>query len=184
MSPPRLYLAGPDIFRPDAREIAARQKALCERHGFVGLHPLDTDQPALPSPPETAMAIYRSNRALMTQADGVIADLTPFRGPSADAGTVFELGWMVARGKPAFGYSVAGALFRARSVASQPGARFDAGSGRWFDAAGLEIEDFGLHDNLMIDCALRDGGFPMVIGAEPLAAFEACLEAARKRFGA
>ena len=28
------------------------------------------------------------------QADAIIANLTPFRGPGADAGTVYELGYM------------------------------------------------------------------------------------------
>lgn len=180
----RLYLAGPDIFLPEARTLAARKKALCEAYGFIGLHPLDTEQPALAIPSDTALSIYRSNTALMAAADGVIANLTPFRGPSADAGTVFELGWMVGRGKPAFGYSLATDLFRARSAAVRPGARFDAAGGRWLDADGSEIEDFGLRDNLMIDCALRDGGVPLVIDQDKLSGFEACLRAARAHFGA
>jgi nucleoside 2-deoxyribosyltransferase len=181
----RLYLAGPDIFLPEAAAIAAQKKALCRHYGFIGLHPLDAEQPMLPTPGATAMAIYRSNTALMAAADAVVANLTPFRGPSADAGTVFELGWMLGRGKPAFGYSLAADLFRERSVAARPGARFDAASGRWFDADGMEIEDFGLRDNLMIDCALQDGGYPLftaVAGAAALAGFEACLRAARAHF--
>ena len=35
----------------------------------------------------------------MDAADAIIANLTPFRGPSADAGTVYELGYMAGRGK-------------------------------------------------------------------------------------
>ena len=31
---------------------------------------------------------------MMDEADAIIANLTPFRGPSADAGTVYELGYM------------------------------------------------------------------------------------------
>ena len=59
-----------------------------------------------------------------------------------------------------------------------------AAGGRWLDADGSEIEDFGLRDNLMIDCALRDGGVPLVIDQDKLSGFEACLRAARAHFGA
>ena len=41
----------------------------------------------------------------MNSADAIIANLTPFRGPGADAGTVYELGYMAARGKLCLGYS-------------------------------------------------------------------------------
>ena len=36
---------------------------------------------------------------MMDAADAIIANLTPFRGPGADAGTVYELGYMAGRGK-------------------------------------------------------------------------------------
>ena len=41
----------------------------------------------------------------MDEADAIIANLTPFRGPGADAGTVYELGYMAGRGKFCLGYS-------------------------------------------------------------------------------
>ncbi|MFC7552233.1 nucleoside 2-deoxyribosyltransferase [Pseudoroseomonas wenyumeiae] len=48
--------------------------------------------------------------------------MTPFRGPSADAGTVFELGFMRALGRPVFGYANAVANFRDRTLAFLGGA--------------------------------------------------------------
>ena len=39
--PRRLYLAGPDVFAPDPRELGGRRRALCEKYGFEGLFPLD-----------------------------------------------------------------------------------------------------------------------------------------------
>lgn len=181
-SPPALYLAGPDIFFPDARAIAARKKALCVQAGFTPLHPLDGDLPTAPTPAETALAIYRGNRARMLAAAGILADLTPFRSPSADPGTVFELGFMVALDRPAFGYSHTALPFRARTAATLPGTHQDA-SGTWRDGAGAELEDFGLHDNLMIDCALTLGGHPIhVPTASHPDPFEAALAAARARF--
>lgn len=60
----------------------------------------------------------------MLDADAIVANLTPFRGPSADAGTVYELGFMSGRIKPSFGYSnVPGSYFdrsQATFGAAQP----------------------------------------------------------------
>ena len=53
---------------------------------------------------------------MMEESDIIIANLTPFRGASADAGTLIELGWFLGRGKPAFGYSNTATLFAARSA--------------------------------------------------------------------
>jgi nucleoside 2-deoxyribosyltransferase len=32
-----VYLAGPEVFLPNVREIGARKRAICERHGLVGV---------------------------------------------------------------------------------------------------------------------------------------------------
>ena len=37
----KIYLAGPDVFLPDAVEIGRRKSAICARHGLSGLYPLD-----------------------------------------------------------------------------------------------------------------------------------------------
>jgi nucleoside 2-deoxyribosyltransferase len=88
----RVYLAGPDVFLPDALEIGRRKIEICRRHGVSGLYPLDNvvDRAAT----DASLQIFRANEAMMDQADAVIANLTPFRGPGADAGTVYELGYM------------------------------------------------------------------------------------------
>src|SRR5690606_8586836 len=50
-----LYLAGPDVFRPDARERGRELKALCAEFGIEGLFPLDQEVPAhLVAPAEQA----------------------------------------------------------------------------------------------------------------------------------
>ena len=38
---PKLYLAGPDVFRPDPLAHAEQQRALCAQYGFTPLHPVD-----------------------------------------------------------------------------------------------------------------------------------------------
>jgi nucleoside 2-deoxyribosyltransferase len=85
----KLYLAGPDVFLREAVEIGRRKKALCRDNGHEGLFPLDNDVS-----PDDAAAIFAANRGLMDRADAGLFNLSPFRGPSADAGTVFELGYM------------------------------------------------------------------------------------------
>ena len=49
---------------------------------------------------------------MMDEADAIIANLTPFRGPGADA--VYELGYMAARGKFCLGYSNDPAIYADR----------------------------------------------------------------------
>ena len=88
---PKLYLAGPEVFLPDAIEIGRIKKDLCARYGIEGLYPFDNE--VSPRPGEAVdRVIYRANIAMIRDADGGIFNLTPFRGPSADVGTVFELG--------------------------------------------------------------------------------------------
>src|SRR3979490_533168 len=92
-----IYLAGPDVFLPDAVEIWRRKAELCTRHGLIGLYPLDNAID--PAAEDASLRIFRGNETLMIEADAIIANLTPFRGPGADPGTVYELGYMAGRGK-------------------------------------------------------------------------------------
>jgi len=93
----KIYLAGPDVFLPDAIEIGRRKAAICARHGVSGLYPLDNAVDLAAA--GASLAIFEGNEAMMDAADAIIANLTPFRGPSADAGTVYELGYVAGRGK-------------------------------------------------------------------------------------
>ena len=91
----QVYLAGPDVFLPDALEVGRQKTEICRRHGLIGLYPLDNavDRAAT----EASLQIFKANETMMDQADAIIANLTPFRGPGADGGTVYELGYMAAR---------------------------------------------------------------------------------------
>jgi len=99
----RIYLAGPDVFLPDAVDIGRRKKDICAAHGLSGLYPLDNaiDRSA----GDISLDIFKGCEAMMDAADAIIANLTPFRGPGADPGTAYELGYMAARGKFCLGYS-------------------------------------------------------------------------------
>lgn len=176
----KIYLAGPDVFLPDATEIGRRKTELCRHYGAFGLYPLDNAVDL--SARDASRQIFHGNEAMMNQSDIIIANLTPFRGPSADAGTVFELGYMAGRGKLCFAYSNDPSIYADRmrklgQVASQ--------NGHLTDVDGLTVENFGLTDNLMMIHALDLYGAPLIVPrAVPddiwhdLASFEACLKLA------
>ena len=88
-----VYLAGPEVFLPNAREIGARKRAICERHGLIGVFPADEEtacDPALPLS-EWGLAISRVMEQVMRKCDTMIVNLTPFRGPSADVDSAYEM---------------------------------------------------------------------------------------------
>jgi nucleoside 2-deoxyribosyltransferase len=179
----KIYLAGPDVFLPDAIDVGRRKAEICARYGLAGLFPLDNTIDI--STEDASLRIFRGNEAMMNEADAIIANLTPFRGPGADGGTVYELGYMAARGKFCLGYSNDPTLYADRvrrftEVAVQ--------DGRLVDADGLTVEDFGHNDNLMIIHALDLYGAPLVLPREKpvdiwhdLTAFELCVAMAVAR---
>lgn len=145
----KLYIAGPDVFRPDAVDWAAAVRALCRRAGHEALIPLDGG--AL-----DAIGIYRNNLRLIGEADAVLANLNPFRGDEPDSGTCVEIGYALALGKTVIGY--ASDLRPLRE-------RLNAADGR--DGAGWTVEDFGLPLNLMlaVPVQLEHGGLDAALGA-------------------
>lgn len=154
----RVYLAGPDVFLPEPLARGAALKAVCARHGMDGVFPLDplADEPAAWAALPAWQRIARRNEAHISRSDALIANLTPFRGPSADVGTVFELGFARALGRPVFGWSASAEPFAERTRRSHGAARDAAGV--WRDAEGLALEAFGCLDNLMIDGAIAASG--------------------------
>ncbi|MGK7870590.1 nucleoside 2-deoxyribosyltransferase [Falsiroseomonas sp. E2-1-a20] len=181
----KVYLAGPDVFLPEAAAMAAEKKRLCARHGLEGVFPTEPrPDPAADAAPEPWYAIYLRNEAHIRACDALIANLTPFRGPSADAGTVYELGFMRALGRPVLGYTNDTADFAARTLRSLGHHASRNAAGRWVDGEGLALEEFGLTDNLMIDGGIRAAGGLLIRRQVPaaerwtdLAGFEACLKA-------
>jgi nucleoside 2-deoxyribosyltransferase len=179
----KIYLAGPDVFLPDAVDAGRRKVELCSRHGLTGLYPLDNAVDLAAR--DASLRIFRGNEAMMNEADAIIANLTPFRGPGADAGTVYELGYMAARGKLCLGYSNDPSAYadRVRSFTA-----VTAHDGRLVDVQGLTVEDFSLSDNLMMIHALDLHGCPLVTLQQApadiwrdLIAFESCVRLAAAR---
>jgi nucleoside 2-deoxyribosyltransferase len=163
-----VYLAGPEVFLTDALEIARAKKDICQRNGFVGLAPTDDPEGVLNGPEPDGHAIFRHCVSAMDRADLVIANMTPFRGPSMDVGTAIEVGYMHARGKPVFGYT---------NVLHHYGARVEPD--------GMQVEAFDFFDNLMCEGPLFATGSTIVRTEvdehdrfSDLQGFEACVRQA------
>lgn len=156
----KIYLAGPDVFLPDAKAVGRSKQEICRQFGFEGLFPLDQQLVGEPSGTD----IFRADMALMRQADIGLFNLSPFRGPSADPGTVFELGMMMGMGKRVFGYRNTELLYHQR-----------------VQDDGCTVERFGLGDNLMIDCAILEAGGAICAetedGLAAMASFRTAVEA-------
>ena len=101
----RIYLAGPELFLADAARIAAAKRAICAARA-MSASSRPTRRPCRPRPTRAASgsASTSANEAHIRSCDALIANLTPFRGPSADPGTVYELGFMRALGRPVSGF--------------------------------------------------------------------------------
>lgn len=125
----RIYLAGFDVFAPDAKKRGAAMKLQCAEHGFVGLYPLDNEA-------DCADEIFRGNLALIDSCDLVLANLNPFRGAEPDSGTAFEVGYAHAKGIPVIGY-----LSDACTMQEKLGTH---------DADGFSVENFAHPLNLML----------------------------------
>ena len=139
----RIYLAGPDVFYPDALARAGAMKAACARFGMLGVFPLD------PAPAEALLAaeapewlrIHAANEAHIRSCDAMVANITPFRGASADPGTAWEMGFMRALGRPVVAWTEVLQDYSARIAPD-----------------GLGVEDFGLADNLMLEGGIALSG--------------------------
>ncbi len=133
----RVYLAGPDVFLPNAVEIGKVKKRICAQYGFEGVYPLDAPFNVLfdlDSPVAMAHTTFDLMVELMDSCDLVIANLTPFRGPSMDVGTAVEIGYMYGCGKPVFGYT---------NVVKDYAERVEPDD--------FFVESFGLVDNVMVE---------------------------------
>jgi nucleoside 2-deoxyribosyltransferase len=151
---PYVYLAGPDVFFPDAAQRAEKMKAALAAREMVGLFPLDNviDRAKFPNPRDLALAIARANEGLMRDADIILANIQPWRGVEADDGTAYEIGYMAALGKVIVLYTSDPRPFADRIVDDiYRGDIYQDGPERRGKSDRMLIEDFGgLADNLML----------------------------------
>lgn len=124
----KIYIAGPDVFEKNSKEIGEMYKSICEKYGHKGLYPLDNEC-------DNSKDIYEGNIAIINEADAVIANGNEFRG-EMDVGTAFEIGYAAAKGKKIFVY-----MNDTSSLIEKYGIQ---------DKQGRSVEDFGYPLNLMI----------------------------------
>jgi|SRR5665648_213210 len=188
MSNIRVYLAGPEVFLTNAKEIGEYKKELCRKYGFEGVFPIDVEVNTKDKEPrEIGLCISDVNEGLLRSCEIVIANITPFRGPSADVGTAYEMGFAHALGKRVFAYTNSAVPFTERTVAALNGQVSRSIDGKLRDTQGMLIEESNLTDNLMIDGCINANSKLLLVEEAPgsqlftyLGGFEKCLRAAQK----
>ncbi len=160
-----MYLAGPDVFLPDSDEVGRRKQAICRAHGLEGHYPGEEVDLAGLEPVQQARVLFESCVTMMDRCVAGLANVTPFRGVSADVGTAFEMGYLFGRGYPVWGYTSHAADYAARITADVA------------DEGDLLVEAFGLADNLMLEGPMLQRDHTIVrvpeSGPHAAAAFEA-----------
>ncbi|MGF1619487.1 MAG: nucleoside 2-deoxyribosyltransferase [Rhodomicrobiaceae bacterium] len=169
---PRVYIAGPMVFYPNAAEHFHEMKQILQDTGLEGCAPLDNQLGLEGATPgrELARAIYEADEALMRDVDAAIFNLDPFRrGTEMDAGTAFEVGYCRALGLPLAGWTtdarpypekVRDFMKEAYRLDLHEGAPSASGatSGALRDADGILVHSEGLYQNLMIQMAIEAAG--------------------------
>jgi len=185
----RIYLAGPEVFLNNAREVGELKKSLCRKYGFEGVFPLDANLDLKDKAPrEAGLSISEENERLIRSCEMLIANVTPFRGPSADVGTVYEMGFAHGLGKRVFAYTNIAFPFTKRTVTALKNQVSRSKDGKLRDSEGMFIEEADLTDNLMIDGCINANSKVLVIEEAPagqlftyLSGFEKCLIAIQKK---
>jgi nucleoside 2-deoxyribosyltransferase len=134
----KIYLAGPDVFRPDVIAWAESARETCLRYGYAPMIPIDHGE-------TEANRIFQANLDMIRQAQVVVANLNPFRGTEPDSGTCFEMGYALALDKKICGY-----VERMETLLSRVNRIEGADPLRKNDNRGMAIENFNLPLNLML----------------------------------
>lgn len=133
----KIYLAGPDVFKPNAKEIGKQLVSTVDKYGFKGLFPLYNEIPQQSSKLLTGKIIALENIKMIQGCDIVLANLEPFRGPSADCGTVWECAYAKGLGKKVYGYNFDSKKYKDKVIGK-------------FAHDNMFVEDFDTWDNIML----------------------------------
>ena len=180
---PYVYLAGPDVFYPGAVQRGAKMKAALAERGMAGLFPLDDElHPGdFPDQAGLGLAIAASCEAQIHKADMGLFNIQPWRGPEADEGTAYELGFMAALGKPVVLYTNDRRPFAERIAAGVYGGEvYRNGAFLRGSHDDMMIEEFeGFASNVMlVNAGTRTARLLLGAGASPSAAVHPGFEAA------
>jgi nucleoside 2-deoxyribosyltransferase len=169
MSDPRIYLAGPDIFHPQGLALAEQKKLICERYGLEGVAASDfLAGVQFAGKPAGAAQLYRERLKVIEGCDGLIADMTPFRGPAMDPATAFAMGVAAGYGKPVAGYTLDPRPYAERIERMQVeiGAPTLRVGSKLVTPDGTAIEDFGVAESVMVAGAALARGAPIATDFE------------------
>lgn len=133
----KVYLAGPDVFRPDAKERGKSLVDLVSHWDMEGLYPLDNEIDLTGDKVSDGRKIALANREMIQSCHAVLANLESFRGPSADAGTIWECAYAKGLGKTVCGYNSCIIDYKDKVLGKTP-------------HDGMIVEDFGVWDNIML----------------------------------
>ncbi|MDG5789285.1 nucleoside 2-deoxyribosyltransferase [Evansella sp. AB-P1] len=147
----KVYLAGFDVFYPNAKELGDEMKKICRANGFIGMFPMDNSisiNRKLPKS-EIAKQIFQKNIELINEADIVVANLNVFRGAEPDSGTSFEIGYAYALKKKIYGYMDDSSSLPVK-VSNYYSEVKELEDGIFIDKDGIKIENLDNPVNLML----------------------------------
>ena len=158
MTAPRLYLAGPDVFLPNASVLFDEMESKCLASGFVGIRPTDggLSQGMTGTGDEISERIYVGNMEILRSCEGILANMRPFRSAvEPDSGTVFEVGAGVALGKTVFGYLPDHDLTLEEKIRKNFSVHTGADGFSWDREHGFMVEEFEQPMNLMLARSMK-----------------------------
>lgn len=119
------------------KRIGHQLVSMVRSHGYEGLFPLDNEMPVEKSKLLLGKQIAEANVKMLQDSDIVFANLEPFRGPSADCGTVWECAYAKGLGKKVYGYNFDNTKYKDKVI------------GRVVHD-NMFVEDFDTWDNIML----------------------------------
>lgn len=155
----RIYVAGPDVFKPDAKMIYKKYASVCEQYHVECLYPNDDVIEFSNDKKIFSSNIYHANLKMLNQADAVIVNIEPTYGPCMDVGAAFEVGYAKAKKLPVFGFCTYVTPDYFERLKQYHGDIITNETGSRSKKTGMLLEDFELPDNLMlayaIDCVVH-----------------------------
>ncbi|MBQ6493330.1 MAG: nucleoside 2-deoxyribosyltransferase [Erysipelotrichaceae bacterium] len=146
---PIAYLADFEMFLPTCDETVAYWKKTCEKYGIIGLFPGEGD-PVLPGD-DFWRRVFEHDVNWMKYCDMCLAQLDDWRGHEPDSGTLFELGYYVGLGLPAYGFYSGPKTLLERKIERKEE------DGVIYDLNGYMIEDKGsAFDNILTSVKIAD----------------------------
>jgi nucleoside 2-deoxyribosyltransferase len=160
---PRVYLAGPERFDHNVREINFKMKEISARYGIEAVCP-DDDCPGVniintDDPYAHAFNIFDRNQQHVRNCDAIIANLNDFHGFEPNSDTSFECGLAFQLGHKMYGYMD-------RTVPMRDHVPNYGEDKEFKDIYGYDIENFNYPINLMFSSSMKilEGKFEEVIG--------------------